>query len=280
MTVWDELKVVLYRLRDEQPGALGSFPTLEAEGDRQPPFKIRLAPWATATAEELHRQFGDDVVLRVGALPYPPDRQPFDPPDPSDPPDRQPSDPPVSPAHQPSGQRDHPPFDPPGRQPADPPGHQQLDPLDPPGRQPQRPRAAQPPADLLDPHEIGVELADPAVVSSGHTLRHGLLLTNRTGSELEIATNGHLTAHVVDPSTGEIVGGFAGAQTLPLIMFKLSPGETRNVPLLIGTASRTPRLGYAIPPGDWGIQATLRLGPSPRTLLERRTPILLLTVTA
>ncbi len=78
-------------------------------------FTIRLAPWAAATAKELHQQFGDDIELTVGALPYPP------------------------------------------------------------GRQPPRPPAAGPPPDLLDPHEIAAWLADPAVVSSGHTLQHGLL---------------------------------------------------------------------------------------------------------
>jgi hypothetical protein len=48
----------------------------------------------------------------------------------------------------------------------------------PPGRQPPRPPTAAPPAALLDPHEIATELADPAVVRSGYTLRHGLLLRN------------------------------------------------------------------------------------------------------
>jgi hypothetical protein len=220
MAVWDELKVVLARLRDQQPGALMQFPTLKVDKGRQPPFTIRLAPWATAAAKELHQQFGDDIKLTVGALPYPP------------------------------------------------------------GRPPSRPPAARPPVDLLDPHETTAELAGPVVVRSGQTLRHGLLVTNLTSSELQIATNGQVTADVVDPHTGEIVGGFSGAQNLPLIFFRAAPGETSQVPLLIGTASFTARLGYAIPPGDWGIQAALRLGPDPRSLASRRTPILPLSITA
>jgi hypothetical protein len=79
---------------------------------------------------------------------------------------------------------------------------------------------------------LGAEPAGPAVVSSGHSVRHGLLLRNLTGRELQIATNGQVTAAV------------------------------------------------AIPPGDWGIQATLALGPHPRDSPRRRTPILPLTVTA
>jgi hypothetical protein len=219
MAVWEELKVVLARLRDQQPGALMQFPMPEVDEGRQPPFTIRLAPWATAIAEELHRQFGDDIELTVGALPYPPGRPLPRPPDPG------------------------------------------------------------PPSDLLDPHEIAAELDGPAVVGSGHTLRHGLLLRNLTGRDLQIATNGQVTAAVVDPHTGEVVGGFAGFQTLPLITFRVAPGQTERVPLLIGTASCTPRLGYTIPPGDWGIQATLTLGPHPRDSPRRRTPILPLTIT-
>jgi hypothetical protein len=220
MAVWDELKVVLIRLRDQQPGALLGYPMPEVDQGRQPPFTIRLAPWATATAEELHRQFGDGVDLIVGALPYPPHRQP---------------------RHQ---------------------------------------RATGPPADLLDPHEITAELDGPAVVRTGHTLGHGLLLRNLTDAEIQIATNGRVTASVVDLQTGEIVGGFSGAQTLPLIVFRVLPGQTGRVPLLIGTASCVPRLGYTIPAGSWGVQATLTLGPDRRRSARRRTPILPLTITA
>jgi hypothetical protein len=220
MAVWDELKVTLARLRDQQPGTLRQYPMPDVDEGRQPPFTIRLAPWAAATAEELHQQFGDDIELTVGALPYPPGRQLPAPPSPG------------------------------------------------------------PPADPLDPHKIAAELAGPAVVSSGHTLRHGLRLRNLTARELQIATNGQVTAAVVDPYTGEIVGGFAGSQHLPLIIFRVAPGQTGQVPLLIGTASYTPRLGYTIPPGHWGIQATLTLGPYPRDSPRRRTPILPLTVTA
>ena|SRR5215472_7288390 len=71
MAAWDELKVVLVRLQDEQPGVLMSYPMPEVDKGRVPPFMIWLAPWGAATAAELHRQFGDDVKLKVGALPYP-----------------------------------------------------------------------------------------------------------------------------------------------------------------------------------------------------------------
>lgn len=220
MAAWDELKVVLARLRDLQPGTLMKYPMPEVDERRQPPFAIYLAAWATAAAEELHQQFGDNVDLTVGALPYPPGRQT-----------------PRLPA--------------PGQQPAQ-----------------------------LDPQEIAAELDGPAVVSSGYTMRHGLLLRNLTGRELQIATNGQVTAVVVDPQTGEVVGGFSGAPTLPLLIVRVAPGQTGRVPLLIGTASFAPRLGYTIPAGHWGIQATLTLGTDPRDSPRRRTPVLPLTITA
>ena len=219
MTVWDELKPVIARLLDQQPGALASYPLPDFDLAGTPPFKVRLEPWAADVAEQLHRQFGDGVELTVGLLPYPPGR--------------------------PARTR---------RQSA----HGDL-------------------SDLLDPDEVTVTLDDIALVSSGHTLHHHLTVRNLIGSELLLATNG---AVVVDLQTGETVGGFSGLQTLNLKFFRVSPGGSTRIPLLIGTASSRPQLGYAIPPGEWGIQATLTLGglypgESPR----RRTPILPLTVT-
>lgn len=221
MSTWDELRPVLRALSTQRPCALTTSPDLEAGGGKRPPFIIELAPWAAEIAAELHRRFGDDVQLTVGALPYPPGRSA--PPKISD--------------------------------------------------------AAGPEPPLLDPDQVTVALDGPAVVRSGHTLRHGLLLGNRTGTELRLPTNGGLTATVIDPETGLPVGGFAGWQTQPLVIFRAIPGETVRIPLLIGTTSFTPRLGYSIPPGDWRLEASVTLGPDPREALVRRTPLLPLTIT-
>ena len=223
MTVWDELRLTLARLLEEQPGALRRYPDPSRSEGGQPPYAIMLAPWAEAVAGDLSRQFGDQVDLTVGALPYPPGR------------------PPRRTGHLRSLTRE--------------------------------------PADLLDPWEAEAELDGPAVVGSGHTLRHGLLLRNRTGSELQVATNGQVTACIVDPQTGEVVGGYSGPQRLPLITFRIAPGGTERIPLLIGTASFTASLGYTVPPGSWGIQATLDLASGPEER-SRRTPVLPLTITA
>jgi len=221
MAVWDELKPVIVRLRDQQPGALARYPSPDSDLARTPPIKIHLAPWATDAAAELHREFGADVELTVGSLPYPPGR-------------------------------------------------------------PARPRQQSPHGplpDLLDPDEVAVALDGPAVVRSGHTLRHQLTIHNLTDTELQLATNGKVTAVVVDPRTRETVGGFSGPQTLPLVIFRAAPGGSVRVPLLVGTASYKPELGYAVPPGEWGIQVTMNLGPDPRDSPRRRTPVLPLTIT-
>jgi hypothetical protein len=137
----------------------------------------------------------------------------------------------------------------------------------------------------LDPAEAEAELDGPAVVRSGHTLDHMLLLRDRSGAGLAIATNGRITASVVDPATGDVVGGFIGWQTLPGVVFRVPPGGTGRIPLLIGTASMNERLGYVVPPGDWGVQATLSLladadAPLSREQADRRTPVLPLTIIA
>jgi hypothetical protein len=191
-----------------QPGVLLKYPTLELDPGRVPPvppFRIGLAPWAVTPAAELHRQFGDDVELTVGALPYPPGAQP-------------------------------------------------------------RPRPAT--TSLpgpLDSRENTVELDGPAVVRSGHTLRHRLLVRNLSGCELQIATNGQVTAAVVDPQTGEVVGGFSGSLTWPLVIFRVAAGATEPIPLLIGTASYTPRLGYAVPAGNGESRQRSRSARTPAT---------------
>lgn len=108
-------------------------------------------------------------------------------------------------------------------------------------------------------NEVSVELDGPLTVRSGHTADHGLLVTNQTEAELAIHSKGQLTAKILDLASGRVVGGFAGAQRLPLKVFQIPAGETTRIPLLVGTASFRPELGYAIPPGRWGLTADLRL---------------------
>ena len=123
--------------------------------------------------------------------------------------------------------------------------------------------------------DVTVALAEPLSVPSGHTARANFLVTNTGADDLVIHATGRLMGRVLDPKTRAVVGGYAGAMRLPLRIFQAAPGETVEVPLLVGTASFVPELGYAVPPGEWAVVADLDLVGG-RTV---RTPGLAFTVT-
>jgi hypothetical protein len=62
------------------------------------------------------------------------------------------------------------------------------------------------------------------------------------------------------------------------VEFLVAAGETKKIPLLIGTESFVPALGYTVPAGRWGVETTLTLGRNPDSP-RRRTPVLPLTIT-
>jgi hypothetical protein len=144
---------------------------------------------------------------------------------------------------------------------------------------PQRALAAGPgpePAADTGVTEVRVALEADLVLRSGHSGRVGLLRHNLGSAQIQLVTNVSLTAVLVDPITREAVGGFSSAQVLPMVTFSAAPGGAVRVPLLVGTASLVPDLGYAIPPGQWAMRTTLQLVSGRRL----RTPTLPLTVTA
>jgi len=112
----------------------------------------------------------------------------------------------------------------------------------------------------LDRSRIECAVDPPLEVRSGHTLRTELNIRNRTGGEVQIVTNGGVTGYVVDPRTGIVVGGFSGAQRLPRVVFRLLPQSSERIPLVVGTASFVPDLGFAVPPGLWAVRVPLALG--------------------
>lgn len=128
-------------------------------------------------------------------------------------------------------------------------------------------------AALLTSDEAEVSLAGDVEVRSGRHLTTELRVRNRKQTEIELRTNGHLTAQVMDPSSRAVVGGYAGPQRMPLVLFRAEPGETIVVPLLVGTDSFESTLGYAVPPGLWAMEADLDFGDR-----KRRTPLLPLSV--
>ncbi len=110
------------------------------------------------------------------------------------------------------------------------------------------------------PDELRVSVDKDLEVKSGKNLESTMRLWNNGDHEVVTHNNGRVTARVIDPETMEIIGGFSGAQTMPRVRFGAAAGESVEIPLLVGTASVVPRLGYAVPSGRWAIQAILGLG--------------------
>lgn len=142
------------------------------------------------------------------------------------------------------------------------------------GPQSSAPIPARPP--LLPVGEVRVSVDDGLEVRSGGDLRSTLHLKNIGPNEIVVLTNGAVTARIVDPQTEASVGGYEFAQTLMGIQFRISPRDWVDVPLLVGTASSNPLLGYCVPSGLWTIEVLV-------TLEDRgtfRTPLLPISVTA
>jgi hypothetical protein len=137
-----------------------------------------------------------------------------------------------------------------------------------------RPNVADSPVPLITDEDIDVKLSEPLVVMSGQTGHGALVFLNRSPNEVVLDTNGWLTARVVDPHSGEVVGGFVGAQTMMLVRFSMAPGETVAVPVAVGTASFRARLGYLVPPGQWMIDVTLKV----KDVGDRRIPLQPMTI--
>jgi hypothetical protein len=121
------------------------------------------------------------------------------------------------------------------------------------------PAVAGPQLPLLPSEEFEASLEGEIVVVSGETNRGVLRIHNRGSAEATIDTNGAVTARVVDPQSGEGVGGFVGAQAAPLIKFRIASDGTVSIPLLVGTTSSVRSLGYAIPAGSWAIEVPIQI---------------------
>ena len=121
------------------------------------------------------------------------------------------------------------------------------------------PKVARPKLPLLPGEEFKVSLEGEIVVASGGTTSGALRLQNCGSMEAVIETNGAVTARVVDPQTGDGVGGFFSFQTALLIIFRIPPGSTVLIPLLVGTTSSVRSLGYAVPPGSWAIEVPIQI---------------------
>jgi len=128
---------------------------------------------------------------------------------------------------------------------------------------------------VVDPSVALVTLPEPIEVESGHSLQASLRVRCCGTKEMKFSSDGgHLTAVIVDPETETVVGGSTAPVPASLVVFGVPPNEERDVPLLVGTESFLPELGYSIPAGAWRLAAVLRIASDPAV----RTPYLPMTV--
>lgn len=107
------------------------------------------------------------------------------------------------------------------------------------------------------PAGLDAEVLSPLSVRTGWFARGEVLVTNRAAHEQVLWTNGRLSSAVTDRS-GSVVGMYVGPQTAARVGFEIEPDQSRPVPVLIGTASVVPDLGYAVPPGQWALVIALQ----------------------
>ncbi len=120
-----------------------------------------------------------------------------------------------------------------------------------------QPAPEQPP--LLAAEELQVSVDEGLAVQSGGHLGTVLHVQYVGTQEMVVLTNGVVTAVTINPRTGSVVGGYEFAQHMPGIEFRIPPGDVVDIPLLVGTASTDPFLGYCVPPGRWAIEVSLNL---------------------
>lgn len=103
---------------------------------------------------------------------------------------------------------------------------------------------------------LDVEPLSPLTIRTGRFAYRDVLVTNRAEHEQVLLTNGALASAVTDNS-GTVVGLYVGPHSLARVGFAIEPHQSRPVPVLIGTASMVPDLGYAVPPGHWWLVIAL-----------------------
>lgn len=106
---------------------------------------------------------------------------------------------------------------------------------------------------------LSVEAITPLSVRSGRTAMPRVRVVSHSAEKRVLGSNGQLQSAVVDDA-GAVVGRYVGAQNLPFVGFAVEAGRFADVPVLVGTDSVVPRLGYAVPPGRWHLVVLLDVG--------------------
>ena len=96
--------------------------------------------------------------------------------------------------------------------------------------------------------ELAVTVDTPLTVASGHEVETDLTVHNRSAHPIRLWTSGTLIGMVVDPATGDCVGGVV-RQPMISVTVDIAPGEAATIPFRVTTDSLVADLGYAVPPG-------------------------------
>jgi hypothetical protein len=107
------------------------------------------------------------------------------------------------------------------------------------------------------PDEVSLSLETGSGIRTGSHVSSKLTIHN--GSTLELVA-GKLVPPIVDLANGRVVGGYEGAVTMELRRYLVPAGTSKDVPILIGTASTRTDLAYAVPPGPWALRVHFQLG--------------------
>jgi hypothetical protein len=107
------------------------------------------------------------------------------------------------------------------------------------------------------PDEVFLSLDDDIEIRSGSHVHSELTIRNHGTLDL---VAGKLVPSIADLTSGLVVGGYEGAITMEGRRYEVPAGASKEVPVLIGTASTRSDLGYAVPPGPWAIRVPLQLG--------------------
>src|ERR1035437_3496930 len=108
------------------------------------------------------------------------------------------------------------------------------------------------------PSTIVVTIDDEIRVESGRSRGSAIRVNNLGNDDLVLDTKGGGTATVGAPATSEVVGGWSGAKTAPLVKFRVPAGLSALIPMLVGTTASKPELGYCVPVGSWALVVRLK----------------------
>ena len=112
-------------------------------------------------------------------------------------------------------------------------------------------------ADLSGPTDMNglradLTFTDPTV-HSGQDIDGTITVTN-VGSEPATYQSGSpLVGWIVQPGTTNIVASYTGGIAGVGLGGTLAPGESSEIPVLVGTASCEPSVGYTLPPGQYEV---------------------------